>query len=96
MKKLEKEIEAGAVKYATSQGCKALKLIDRGRKGFPDRSVFCPNGKLFLVEFKRPYEKPTQVQIECHAALEALGFDVYTIDNLPAFKSILKDYVEIS
>lgn len=96
MKKLEKEIEAACVKYAECWKCKALKLIDRGRKGFPDRSIFCPNGKLFLVEFKRPNEKPTQVQLEYHAALIDLGFDIWLCDNLEQFKKIFHRYVKVS
>ena len=92
MKPLEKEIEAAAVKYATNLGCKALKLIDRGRKGFPDRSFFLPGGKLFLVEFKRPNEKPTQVQLEYHAALIDLGFEIWLCDNLDQFKKIFHRY----
>lgn len=96
MKKLEKEIEAAAVKYAESLGCKALKLIDRGRKGFPDRSIFVPGGKLFLVEFKRPKEKPTQVQLEYHATLKKLGFSVYLVDSIVDFKHVLHCYVQAS
>ena len=95
MKKLEKEIEAAAVRYAECHGCKALKLIDRGRKGFPDRSFFLPGGKLFLVEFKRPKEKPTQVQLEYHAALIDLGFDVWLCEGLEQFKKIFHRYVPI-
>ena len=93
MKPLEKDLENQCVKYAARFGCKAIKLVDIGRKGFPDRSILCPSGKAFFVEFKRIGGKVSKSQIEYHAAIVDLGFDVWIVDNFTRFKKILEGYL---
>jgi len=38
--------------WATSQGALVLKV--QGAKGWPDRLILKPSGKVMFVEFKRP------------------------------------------
>jgi hypothetical protein len=49
----EIDLEKAVCDYIKSRGFTALKLIDEGRRGFPDRTVFGLGSPLF-IEFKSP------------------------------------------
>jgi len=76
----ESTIEKYGVKIAKQKGFMVVKYIDRFRNGAPDRLHLGPMKDVFFVEYKAPGEKPTPVQLKYHAALRALGFEVYVID----------------
>lgn len=78
----EADIENAFVKYAESKGCLALKLAITGRRGFPDRTVFCPNGRVLFIEFKKPGGKSTRGQDAMMCQLREFGFAALIIDSL--------------
>jgi len=50
MQILESKLESNCRKLAIEAGCKFLKI--QGTKGWPDRLVVAPNGRVAFVEFK--------------------------------------------
>lgn len=80
MSQREKLIEDAYVAYAEAHGWLARKAVYSGRRGSPDRWFF-RNGKLVLVEFKRPGETPDGLQVKEHKALKDHGFPVLVIDR---------------
>lgn len=80
---LENPIEAKAVKEIWQElGIKGSKLTILGETGFPDRIFWLPEGKPFLIEFKRPGEKLRAKQQEIHDELLRLGYQVEVHDNV--------------
>lgn len=77
----EDEIETDFVKYAEARGCLCEKLILKSGKGWPDRTIFCPNGIVFCIEFKKPTGKLSPQQIDWIAKLRKRGIRVYVYDN---------------
>lgn len=74
---LESEIEAAAVRRAKAAGWLALKNGGQGNaRGWPDR-LFMRLGPLYAwVEFKRPGQKPTELQARRIRELEQIGANV--------------------
>lgn len=77
----ELDIESEFVKYAKSLGCKPIKLIVLNMRGWPDRSVFCPNGKVIFIEFKKKNKYLSPTQKPWKRTLEDLGFDYLICDE---------------
>jgi len=78
----EIDIEQEFCKHATNKGCKALKLIYLNKKGFPDRTVVCPNARIFFIEFKRKGKKQSPPQKLVQKMLESFGFEYYVCDEI--------------
>lgn len=78
----ETDIEQEFCKRATNKGCKALKLIYLNKKGFPDRTVVCPNARIFFIEFKRKGKKQSPAQKLVQKMLESFGFEYYVCDEI--------------
>jgi len=87
----EADIEAKFVKYATSRNCKAYKLRLLYGRGFPDRTVLCPGGKVLFVEFKREGKKLRPTQKPIRLALIKLGFKYYVCDEIGQAEKILEE-----
>jgi len=88
---IERDLEKQFVEHAESRGCLALKLRIDGQNGFPDRTVICPNGSVFFVEFKRPGGKLSVVQeqwIEQLQKMSGLGVVVEDIATARRFLDI--------
>lgn len=75
----EKTIEDAFVAFAERHGCQALKLRIHNQNGFPDRTVLCPDGMVFFIEFKTPEGSWRAGQIEWRKKLTALGFIVLEV-----------------
>ena len=90
----KKDIEEKFVAYASNKKCKALKLILLNLKGFPDRTVLCPQGRVFFIEFKTPGKKAQGIQSKWHTVLKSFGFKVYVCDNLTEAKTILCNFLD--
>lgn len=90
----EKKIEDTFVRYARSKGCKALKLILLGLKGWPDRSVLCPGGRILFIEFKKKGGKQTDTQKDWQNIIEGLGFKYYICDEIGQAESILNNFLK--
>ena len=78
----EIDIETHYVKYCRNKGCKALKLILLNKKGFPDRTTLCPEGRIFFIEFKRKGKKPSPAQKLIRTMLQSFGFKYYICDTI--------------
>jgi len=91
----ESEIESKFVAYATKKGCKAMKLVMLHGRGFPDRTIFCPGGKMFFVEFKRKSKKMSKTQILIHRQLAQLGFDYYLCDEIGQAEKYLDEVLNV-
>ncbi len=78
----EIKIENTFVTYAEKKGCKCYKLVFLVGKGFPDRTILCPGGKIFFIEFKRKGKKPNKHQNDVRKILIGLGFEYYVCDKL--------------
>jgi len=89
----EVDIEDEFCNFAKTLGCIALKLIILGLRGFPDRTVICPGGRIMFIEFKKPGDKPTHAQSKWLRILRGLGFYATYFDNLNAAKSALEDFL---
>lgn len=85
----EISIEDAFVRYAKSKGCKALKLVFLVGRGFPDRTILCPGGKIFFIEFKRKGKKPTAHQLKVKKMLTDLGFHYSVCDTIGQAEKIL-------
>ena len=87
----ESDIEAKFVKYATSRNCKAFKLLMIRGRGFPDRTVLCPGGKVLFIEFKAKNKKLTQTQKGIRLVLTKMGFKYYVCDEIGQAEKILDE-----
>ncbi len=58
------------------------KHVSPGRKGGADQLAFLPLGRLVLAELKAPGKKPSRLQANEHARLQALGFTVVVLDTI--------------
>ena len=77
---IESPIEEWVASRAEKAGwyCRKMKWI--GVDGAPDR-FFAKDGRVVLIEFKRPGGKPKKRQPGEHAALVAAGVEVHVVDN---------------
>lgn len=90
----EADIENNFCKFADRNKCKALKLIFLNKKGFPDRTVICPKGRVLFIEFKRKGKKQSPAQILVQNMLEGMGFEYYTCDEIGQAESILEEFLQ--
>ena len=91
---LEFDIEDKFCKFAINKGCEALKLIYLNKKGFPDRTVICPGGRIFFIEFKRKGKKQSGTQTKAQKLLGLFGFEYYVCDEIGQAEAILEDFLE--
>lgn len=92
----EIDIEDHFCKQALKLKCKAVKLVYLNKKGWPDRTVICPGGKIFFIEFKRKGKKPTPTQIAVRLMLESFGFEYHVCDKIGQAENILEDFLAFS
>ena len=77
----ENAVERRFSLLAKRHGALSLKWVSPGRLGVPDRLLFMPDGRLYLVELKRP----GACQAAMFAKLEKRGFRVWVVDDPDAF-----------
>lgn len=92
----ERTIESAFVTYATKKKCKAMKLVLLLGKGFPDRTVLCPGGKVIFIEFKRKGKKLSMTQKSIRNVLVDLGFSYSLCDEIGQAEKILDNAMETS
>ncbi|TDX21645.1 VRR-NUC domain-containing protein [Modicisalibacter xianhensis] len=83
-RRLEIDEELAFVRHVKRRGYKAEKLHRASERGFPDRSVFLPNGKTLFIEFKKPGlgdEALSPQQVRTIDDLRALGHEVHVLDR---------------
>lgn len=84
----EKTVEQHVCDYAKASGCLVLKLNVKGQVGWPDR-LFIYQGKVLMIEFKRPGQVPTPIQQYVHNQLKGAGAQVEVIDNVSQGKELI-------
>lgn len=89
----ETEIEETFVDYAESKGCSALKLLMLNKRGFPDRTILCPGGRIFFIEFKRKDKPLTKQQSKIGEKLEGFSFKYFVCDEIGQAEKILNEFL---
>lgn len=72
----ENAVENYLVEGVRVRGGACPKLVDLGRKGFPDRTVLMPKAKIIFVETKCEDGEVAPWQARYHKLLRGLGFRV--------------------
>lgn len=90
----EEDIESDFVKYAKSKGCKAYKLIILGRRSFPDRTILCPEARVFFIEFKKKDKPLTPAQDKVRKILISFGFKYYVCDEKGQAETLLDEFLD--
>lgn len=85
----EKTIEKKLILAAKNMGGIALKFMNPGLDGMPDRIVLLPGGRMGFVEVKAPGKVPRPLQEARHRMLRMLGFKVYVLDTVDQIGGIL-------
>ncbi len=90
-RRLEKTIEANFTKWCQARKIPCLKLELRGHRGFPDRTVLLPGGRVVFLEFKNRTGKPSIHQLDWINRLESLGFKVSLVRSIEEAKEAIGD-----
>ena len=89
----EADIEDTFCKFAKRNKCNALKLVFLRKKGFPDRTVLCPNGRVLFIEFKRNGKPLSPAQVLVKVMLTGFGFEYHVCDRIGQAENILGDFL---
>lgn len=73
----EKNLELYLTRKARERGWKCYKLIAKGHRGFPDRTVLTNCGRIIFVELKMPGGKVTDLQARFIRRLRDMGFEAH-------------------
>lgn len=88
----ESDIEQKHRRDAEANGWFVEKIMRTSRNGFPDR-FYAKNGRVVLIEWKKPGGRLSKQQELRHAELRAAGVEVYTVDNVDEANRRLGDGV---
>lgn len=89
----ERELETFFWKRVRLVGGRPFKLAPT-TAGIPDRLVFFPQGKLYLVELKREGESPSPVQVVWHGRLREMGHEVIVLRGRAEILDWLRQVVD--
>jgi hypothetical protein len=70
----------------------AAKMVDKGRRGAPDRECRFPKALTIYIETKAKNGKLKTWQREYHEALRALGYRVYTLWTIEQIDEFFSRY----
>lgn len=87
----ESQIEKKLRDEIKKNGGLALKFVSPGCRGVPDRLVFMPNGRIYLVELKSPGQKLRPLQKHMRKKFIDLGFKYYVIDSYKAIEVFISE-----
>ena len=85
----EHVVERELCNLCRAAGYWCVKLTVLGRRGFPDRMVLCPGGRIYFVECKRPGAFARATQALVHRTLRRLGFQVFVVDTPEAAADVV-------
>ena|SRR5882672_778261 len=91
MKKLESDVQSSVTEWARERGIECSKL--NTDNGYPDYIFWLPL-RPALIEFKRPDEKPSPLQLHRIGILLELGYDVTVADTKEKAIRFLKTCVQ--
>lgn len=80
---IERRFVKALTEWAHANSIKLLchKYEVPGQRGYPDRLVLVWPGQSIFVEFKRPGERPREMQRRVHEILRGMGFFVGVYDD---------------
>ena len=85
----EKQLESRLRKEIIKRGGKAYKFVSPGTKGIPDRAIYLPGGRHYLVETKYGRNGLSVHQQARLRELAAIGTKVWVIGDETALKEFL-------
>lgn len=85
----EKVTEKTLTREVEKIGGQSYKWASANRSGVPDRICFFPGGLIKFVEVKSEGVKPTDLQLEIHRRLRALGHKVTVVDTREKVKTFI-------
>jgi hypothetical protein len=85
----ERDVERALVDRVTTSGGLCIKLTASGVRGWPDRMVLMPGGRIWFVELKAPGETARGQQVLRHLEITALGFPVVVLDTVNKVKGFV-------
>lgn len=88
----ESTLERHCAKVAALQGCILLKLSNL--RGWPDRLLLAPNGRVAFIEFKREGGRLSELQRYRLGELHKMHFPAYEVDNFTLFMRILNETLD--
>lgn len=91
----ETRLEQQFCDYAVVCGCRPVKLIKASGRGWPDRTVLCPGGRVVLFEFKKPGGRLSAIQKKVNGFLTGIGFTVHVCHDLEDAKAKLRQFLEL-
>lgn len=87
----EREIEKWLREQIKNLGGRALKFTSPGNDGVPDRIVFLPGGRVYLVELKAIGGRLSPIQVWQQENLRRLGIDVRTITGRAEAEAFIRE-----
>ena len=87
----EREIEKWLREQIKYLGGRALKFTSPGNDGVPDRIVFLPGGRIYLIELKAIGGRLSPIQVWQQESLRALGVDVRTITGRAEAEAFIRE-----
>ena len=90
---MEDDIEDAFCEYAKSEGCYPFKLALIGLRGFPDRTILCPGGRILFIEFKRKGKGLSPAQSVYKKIIVELGFKYFLCDEIGQAERKLRKFL---
>ena len=87
----ERDVEKSLVRAVKNAGGLCPKFVSPGMDGVPDRIVLMQGARIAFAEIKAPGKKMRPLQVKRKRQLEALGFQVYCIDNTEQIGGVLRE-----
>ena len=87
----ERDVEKSLVRAVKKAGGLCPKFVSPGMDGVPDRIILMQGARIAFAEIKAPGKKMRPLQVKRKRQLEALGFQVYCIDNTEQIGGVLRD-----
>lgn len=87
----EKYLERQLVRQVTALGGACIKLTSQYHRGLPDRLILMPGAYTCFAEVKTTGKRRSALQQITCAELEALGFNVYVVDDKVSVQDLIQN-----